>query len=35
MSVHKPPYLDRAFALWLQLLAFVLMIVGVALTLKG
>ena len=35
MSVHKPPYLDRAFILWLQLVAFVLMIVGLALALKG
>lgn len=35
MSLHKPPTFDRAFILWLQLLAIVLMLIGVALALKG
>jgi hypothetical protein len=35
MSLHRPPTFDRAFIRWLQLLAFVLMLIGVALALKG
>jgi hypothetical protein len=33
MSLRRP--VDPALALWLQLLAFVLMIIGLALALKG